>query len=207
MSAERPTNLSADEAKKRLNAGNARYIDGAMERPRCTPERRSSLASGQAPFATVLTCADSRVSPELIFDEGLGDLFVIRVAGNIADAAVLGSIEYASLHLGVNLVVVMGHQSCGAVGAAVDNKDLDGPATHSNIDALIDAIKPAVQSAIAADAGLDGDALLESSVRENAKRVSTGIRGSEAVMAKLADTGVKISPAYYSLSSGEVSWL
>jgi len=207
MSTSRPDNLSADDATKRLQQGNTRYVAGSMERPRCTPDRRESLTGGQAPFATVLTCADSRVAPELIFDQGIGDLFVIRVAGNIADAAVLGSIEYASLHLGVNLVVVMGHQSCGAVGAAVDNKDFDGPATQSNIDSLIDAIKPAVQNVVSADASVSGAELLESSVRENARRVSGGIRSSEAVLAKLESAGLRISPAYYSLSSGDVSWL
>jgi carbonic anhydrase len=145
-----------------------------------------------------VTCADSRVPVELVFDQGLGDVFVIRVAGNIADDAVLGSIEYASMHLGVNLVVVMGHQSCGAVGAAVD-----GSATGTHIDSLIDAIAPAV-----AEAKAEGnDDLLERSVHANATMVSTQIRESQPVLAGLGEQGVAVRPAYYSLETGEVSWL
>ena len=195
---ERPDNLSAAEALDQLEAGNQRFVSGASEHPHCDPARRAELAGGQRPFATVVTCADSRVPVELVFDQGLGDVFVIRVAGNIADDAVLGSIEYASMHLGVNLVVVMGHQSCGAVGAAVD-----GSATGTHIDSLIDAIAPAV-----AEAKAEGsDDLLERSVHANATMVSTQIRESQPVLAGLGEQGVAVRPAYYSLETGEVSWL
>ena len=128
---------------------------------------------------------------------------MIRVAGNIADDAVLGSVEYASLHLGVNLIVVMGHRSCGAVGAAVDNVDFDGPATHSHIDALIDAIRPAVR--LTASQGTED--LLERSVRQNAIMVADQIRSSEPVLAGLAKQGVGVRPAYYDLQGGGVHWL
>ena len=195
---ERPENLSAAEALDQLEAGNQRFGSGASEHPQCDPARRAELAGGQRPFATVVTCSDSRVPVELVFDQGLGDVFVIRVAGNIADDAVLGSIEYASMHLGVNLVVVMGHQSCGAVGAAVD-----GSATGTHIDSLIDAIAPAV-----AEAKAEGsDDLLERSVHANATMVSTQIRESQPVLAGLGEQGVAVRPAYYSLETGEVSWL
>lgn len=195
---ERPENLSAAEALDQLEAGNQRFVSGASEHPHCDPARRAELAGGQRPFATVVTCSDSRVPVELVFDQGLGDVFVIRVAGNIADDAVLGSIEYASMHLGVNLVVVMGHQSCGAVGAAVD-----GSATGTHIDSLIDAIAPAV-----AEAKAEGsDDLLERSVHANATMVSTQIRESQPVLAGLGEQGVAVRPAYYSLETGEVSWL
>lgn len=195
---ERPDNLSAAEALDQLEAGNQRFVSGASEHPHCDPARRAELAGGQRPFATVVTCADSRVPVELVFDQGLGDVFVIRVAGNIADDAVLGSIEYASMHLGVNLVVVMGHQSCGAVGAAVD-----GSSTGTHIDSLIDAIAPAV-----AEAKAEGsDDLLERSVHANATMVSTQIRESQPVLAGLGEQGVAVRPAYYSLETGEVSWL
>lgn len=195
---ERPDNLSAAEAIEQLTAGNQRFVSGSSEHPHCDPARRSELATGQHPFATVITCADSRVPVELLFDQGLGDVFVIRVAGNIADDAVLGSIEYASLHLGVNLVVVMGHQSCGAVGAAVD-----GSATGTHIDALIDAIRPAVRQAL----NEGNDDLLERSVRANATMVSDQIRSSEPVLSGLGERGVTVQAAYYDLQSGEVSWL
>ena len=142
---DRPENLAAEAALKRLMAGNARYVSGTSNLPPSQAIRRAGLIDGQTPFATVLACADSRVSPTTIFDQGLGDLFVIRVAGNIATPAVLGSIEYASLHLGVNLVVVVGHQNCGAVTAAIQNLDVEGPEIHSHIDDILDAIQPAVQ--------------------------------------------------------------
>ena len=195
---ERPDNLSATEAVQRLTEGNRRFVSGASEHPHCDPGRRTELAAGQHPFATIITCADSRVPAELVFDQGLGDVFVIRVAGNIADDAILGSIEYASLHLGVNLIVVMGHQSCGAVGAAVD-----GSATGMHIDALIDAIAPAVAEAKSAG----DDELLERSVHANAKMVAGQIRESQPALAGLAQQGVVVQAAYYSLETGEVSWL
>ena len=203
LSVQRPDNLGAAPARQRLEQGNRHYCEDRMARPRGDRQRRQDVAQAQRPFATVLTCADSRVPPELIFDQGLGDLFVVRVAGNVADPMVMGSIEYASLHLGVNLVVVMGHQSCGAVGAAVDNADFDGPATHSHIDALIDAIKPAVHRAERRGA----TDLLERSIRENAIMVADQIRGSEPVVAHLGSHGVQVTPAYYDLKSGQVDWL
>ena len=202
MSSEnRPENLSASDALSRLQHGNLRYIQDKGVRPNSDSNRREQLTGGQKPYAIILACADSRVSPEIVFDEGLGDLFVIRVAGNVSDNMVLGSIEYAVLHLGVNLVVVMGHQSCGAVTAAMDNKDFDGPATHSHIDSLIDAIRPAVRAVA------DGDNLLERSIKQNAVMVSAQIRTSDPVMGGLEKDGVVVAPAYYKLDSGEVVWI
>jgi len=193
---ERPQNLSASEALSRLQEGNGRYVSGEMISPNTSVDHRNSLTEGQSPFAIVLTCADSRVSPEYIFDQGIGDLFTIRVAGNIVDDAVLGSIEYAAVHLGVNLVVVMGHEKCGAVGAAVV-----GDETQLHIDELIRAIRPAVERA---QAGSPED-LLDASVRENARYVSGLLSSSEAVMKSLCDEhGVQVKAAYYSLSTGEV---
>ena len=203
MADTRAANLGAEEAAQALREGNQRYVSDGLTHPRCDSTRRQELSGGQRPFATVITCADSRVPPELIFDQGLGDLFVIRVAGNIASDAVLGSIEYASLHLGVNLVLVMGHRSCGAVGAAVENLDIDGGATNTHIDALIDAIRPAVRTA--SNAGSDD--LLERSVRENATMVAGQIGTSEPVMAGLVGSGVQSRAAYYNLQTGEVEWL
>ena len=142
---DRPENLSATEALERLKVGNQRFISGELAHPNTRPERRKELMAGQSPFATIITCADSRVPVEILFDQGLGDLFVIRVAGNISDDAILGSVEYAAAILGVNLTVVMGHKSCGAVGAAVDYIVGDGARTGTHIDALVDAIRPAVE--------------------------------------------------------------
>ncbi|MBJ95100.1 MAG: carbonic anhydrase [Rickettsiales bacterium] len=195
----RPENLSHQDALDRLKAGNLRASSNSSEYPRSNAARRAELVGGQRPFVTVLACADSRVAPELVFDEGLGDLFVIRVAGNIIDDAILGSIEYAGLHLGVNLVVVMGHQSCGAVTAAVDNVDVQGPATNCHVDSLIDAIRPAVQKG--------ADNVVDASIRANAQYVADGIANSQPVLAGLADAGMRVAPAYYSLETGEVHWL
>src|SRR5262245_40561826 len=116
---EPASGLSAEQALARLLAGNARFVAHRERHPDITVRRRRALVSSQHPFAVILGCADSRVSPELLFDEGLGDLFVIRVAGNVVDDVVLGSIEYAVEHLGTKLIVVLGHEKCGAVSAAV----------------------------------------------------------------------------------------
>lgn len=200
---ERPENLSADEALDRLEVGNKRFVSDNPIRPNSNAARRRELVAGQRPFATIISCADSRVPAELVFDQGLGDLFVIRIAGNISDDAVLGSVEYASLYLGVNLIVVMGHRSCGAVSAAVDNVDIDGPATHSHLDALIDAIRPAVRTA----RSQGNDDLLDRSIRENAIMVAAEIRSAEPIVAALEEQGVEVHSAYYDLKSGKVGWL
>ena len=147
----------------------------------------------------VITCADSRVIPELIFDQGIGDLFTIRVAGNILDQAVLGSVEYAVAHLAVNLVVVMGHESCGAVGAAVAGDPHD-----NSIDRLIEAIAPVVALARA-----DGeDDLVNRTVRLNAQHVCRQMLDDGPVVpALVADRGLVLVPAYYRLGTGRVDFL
>ena len=200
---KRRKNLDSDEALARLREGNKRSMDGRNAFPRSGPERRQELVGGQTPFAIILACADSRVSPEIVFDQGLGDLFVVRIAGNICGDTVLGSIEYAVAHLGVNLVVVMGHQFCGAVGATVDNLDLDGPATHSNIDSLIDAIRPAIKKV----PNLDKSELLQTSIEENARMVAAQIRESQPIMKALRAENVAVLPACYLLENGSVCWL
>src|SRR5436305_9248189 len=136
---ETTASLSADQSLSRLLAGNARFVAHKERHPDESSARRRELVSGQHPFAVILGCADSRVAPELLFDEGLGDLFVIRVAGNIADDAVLGSIEYAVEHLGSKLIVVLGHESCGAVSAAVASESASG-----HLSSLVTAIRPSV---------------------------------------------------------------
>ncbi len=156
---------------------------------------------GQRPFATILACADSRVDPCMVFDQGLGDLFVIRVAGNISTPVVLGSIEYASLHLGTNLIVVAGHQNCGAVTAAVAHRDFDGPENESNIDHILASIQPAVEKTIGEPDHCTA------AIRENARLHAAAIVKSQPVMTLLADQGVRVVPAYYSLQTGEVVWL
>ena len=129
------------EALERLMKGNERFVKGRAIQPNGSPEHRRELLAGQEPFAVVLGCSDSRVPPEIIFDCGLGEIFVIRVAGNILDDVVIGSIEYAVEHLGTRLVLVLGHESCGAVGASLEGGEAGG-----HIDSIVNAIVPAVES-------------------------------------------------------------
>ena len=200
---ERVNNLSADEALERLRAGNARYVDGTSDLPMSQSGRRPSLVGGQRPFATILACADSRVDPCVVFDQGLGDLFVIRVAGNISTPVVLGSIEYASLHLGVNLVVVTGHQNCGAVTAAVAQGDSDSHEHESHIDHILASLQPAVRRT----EDQAGDGRIQAAIDENARINAQSIATSNPVMSRLADQGVRVVPACYSLETGAVDWL
>jgi carbonic anhydrase len=191
--------VSAADALEELKAGNTRYVEDRREHPNSDLARLAQLVNGQAPFAIVLACSDSRVVPELIFDRGLGDLFVIRVAGNISDNdAVLGSIEYAAALLGVNLVVVLGHQSCGAVTAAVDGK-----ATDLHIDELVRAIAPAVEIARTQE----GD-LIDNAIRCNANYVADHLRTTGPVLGDLVrDRGMQVVSAYYRLDTGAVEFL
>ena len=178
----------------RLLAGNARFRSAMALHPDQSPGRRFSLTMGQHPFACVLTCADSRVPPEVVFDQGLGDLFVIRVAGNIADDAVLGSIEYAASHLNVPLVLVLGHEKCGAVEAALRGE------RPGHVKSLVRAIGPAVQAA----RRLPGDPL-DNAVRQNARLVAGRIRESGPVLRNLvAARRLRVVAARYSLDTSEI---
>ena len=160
--------------------------------------RRKELEGTQHPFAVILGCADSRVPPELLFDQGLGDLFVIRVAGNIVDDAILGSIEYAVEHLGTKLILVLGHEKCGAVTAAVE-----GGAAAGHLPALVEAIRPVV----AATAGMPGDKV-HNCVLENARRVARQVRESEPVLKEAGERkGLKVVAADYALDTGAVTLL
>jgi carbonic anhydrase len=190
--------LTPDAALTRLLEGNQRYTRNKERHPDQSSARRKELAEGQHPFAVILGCADSRVPPELLFDQGLGDLFVIRVAGNIVDDAILGSIEYAVQHLGTKLIVVLGHEKCGAVSAAVEGGDAAG-----HLKALVAAIQPSV-SATAKDSG----DRIHNCVIENARRVARQLRQSEPVIKPAAERNeLKIVAADYALDTGKVTLL
>lgn len=181
----------------RLKVGNRRHADMHPYRPHQTDAWRAEISQAQHPFACVLACADSRVPPEMVFDTGLGDLFVVRVAGNIVDDAVLGSLEYAVEHLGVHLVVVLGHTNCGAVKAALAGKP---PADHTGV--LVRSIAPAVQRARARK----GD-LMENAVRENMRQSLQQLRTSEPVLHRLdARHELRLAGGIYQLDSGKVVW-
>jgi carbonic anhydrase len=189
--------ITSAEALARLKQGNARFVeDNALERK--LKLRRLETADKQKPFAIILTCADSRVGPELVFDQGLGDLFVIRVAGNTAtDASVLGSIEYGIAHLHVPLIVVLGHEKCGAVAAA-----LEGGPEEGNIGALIKQVY------VGDKAGKDASAKMTTGVRVNAKyHTSELLKRSKIIAEMVKGERVQIVTGVYNLKTGEVEWL
>jgi len=196
------TQASADIALAELIAGNRRFVSGAMQHPNASDERRAKLAAGQSPIAAVLSCSDSRVPPEIVFDQGLGDLFVVRVAGNIASPAEIGSLEYAVEHLHVPLIVVLGHDKCGAVAAALEAVESGGTAP-GHVGVIVDAIKPAVLTA----RKQTGD-LLANAIRNNVGLVDRQLRDSQPLLAPAAAASkLKIAAAVYSLTSGVVTYL
>lgn len=190
--------LSADQSLQRLVEGNKRFVGDGSAHPNQTESRRKEVAAGQNPVAIVLTCADSRVSPEVVFDQGLGDLFVIRNAGHVLDDHTLGSIEYAVQHLNVPLIVVVGHEKCGAVKAAVDGGHAEG-----HIRSLVEAIQPA----LARCKHQPGDKL-DNAVRANALRVSDELRHIQPILSEASKHGrLKVVGARYDLDSGEIEIL
>ncbi len=187
--------VTANQALKKLTDGNNRYVRGKAIHPHHDRNRLRQIAPSQHPFAIVLGCADSRVSPEILFDQGLGDLFDIRVAGNILDDAILGSIEYAVAELSVPLIVVLGHERCGAVKAALEGKPVPG-----HIGSLVAAINPAVAKV----KGQPGDAW-ENAVRANVKMVVDKLKSSQPILVKLVkENKLKIVGARYDLDDGKV---
>ncbi|MCE1235118.1 MAG: carbonic anhydrase [Hyphomicrobiales bacterium] len=197
------TELTADQALQKLKAGNARYVSDAQVCAADLGGQRHHVAGGQAPWATVLSCADSRVPPELLFGGlGLGELFVARNAGNLVDTGVIGTIEYGAAVLGVPLIVVMGHQRCGAVAAACDVA-VKNATFPGSIGAMIEPIVPAALAVKDAP----GD-LVVNAVKENAKRTAARLIDQSAIVAGLVKDGkVKVLPAYYDLDSGKVEFL
>jgi carbonic anhydrase len=186
------------EVLQNLLDGNRRYMTSTMTRPNQTAEQRTKLLAGQRPSATVLTCADSRVVPEIIFDQGLGDLFVLRVAGNVVDDVILGSVEYGVDHLGTSLVVVLGHSDCGAVKATAESSP--GPGHAASFTAMIE---PALRES----KNKPGD-MIDNTARANAKRMARQLIQSEPLLAKAVSAGkVTILPAFYRLDTGEVELL
>lgn len=197
------TDLTADQALDKLKQGNARYVSDAQVCAVDLGGQRAHVTGGQAPWATILACADSRVPPELLFGGlGLGELFVARNAGNLVDTGVLGTLEYGAAVLGVPLIVVLGHQSCGAVSAAC--KVVTENATYpGSIGPMIEPIVPAALAAKAA-----GGDLVTATVKENARRVVDRILAHSPIVADLVKAGrVKVVPAYYELDSGKVEYL
>jgi carbonic anhydrase len=188
--------VTATEALQRLKDGNARFVADKAASKTYT-YRRAETAAGQKPWAIILTCADSRVAPELVFDQSLGDLFVVRVAGNVTDPVVLASIEYAALHLGPPLIVVLGHDKCGAVAAALDTEKADG-----NLGELLKAVHLGDKS------GKDMAEKVDRAVRANAKfQAAEMLKQSKTLAELVKGERVQIVTGVYDLTTGGVQWL
>lgn len=186
--------MNWEEALDKLKSGNNNFTNDTLTATRAQKEVRNSLTEGQKPYAIILSCADSRVAPEQIFDADLGDVFVIRVAGNIANTSSIASIEYAVAHLATELIVVLGHESCGAVGAALAGGD-----NGHNLNHLVSHLIPAVTACPGAD--------VNTVVKKNAKLNGEAlIERSKIISEAVKENKVKIIPAYYSLSNGEVEF-
>src|SRR5262245_32164786 len=192
--------VGADDALSRLLNGDQRFVAGKSEEPQGSAliERRHTPAKDQKPFAVILSCSDSRVPPELVFDVTLGDIFVVRTAGEVVDEVVVGSIEYAIEHLETRLIVVLGHQRCGAVSAAVS-----GAKETGDIPNILKAILPAVEET----KGQSGDRI-DNAVRANARDIAKHLQSSGPIIAPRVQSGeVKIVAAYYSLDTRQVELL
>lgn len=196
VSASEP--ISAKLALEKLVQGNQRYVNSATVCHEDWSAKRAALTQNQTPFVVVVCCSDSRVPPEIIFDQTLGALFVVRVAGNVVDDTALGSVEYGVKVLGANLILVLGHTGCGAVDAALKGMKFD-----NHIQEVITAIEPAV----VATRGETGN-LLEKTIKANVRIVKEGLKTSKPVLAELIGKGtVSIAGAYYDLDSGKVEFL
>jgi len=188
--------MNKSEVIERLKSGNERFVADKLDGKLQDSSRRDSLTGGQQPYAIVLSCADSRVVPELAFDTGLGELFVLRVAGNVANTSTIASIEYAVAHCGSKLIVVLGHQSCGAVTAAVSGGD-----NGYNLNHLLAHITPAISAS-------EPGASVNDVVKKNAQMVTEDLaKRSNIIGSAVASGDVQIVPAYYNLDSGKVDFL
>ena len=196
-------NISADEALQRLIEGNERFLSGTTRWNRVTVASIATLTSGQQPYATILGCSDSRVPPELVFDAGLGDLFVVRVAGNLISSEVAGSLQYAGAHLRTPLFVVLGHDGCGAVAAALHTRRSGAPQL-SRIQILVDSILPPHDGI---DPDLPQAEQLSLGVERNVRWTLRQIAESPEGQARLREGRIKLKGGIYDLASGRVRWL
>ncbi len=195
-----------DEALARLRSGNMRFTQNVRSIEALTSQyRRDALVAGQAPFATVLSCSDSRVPSELVFDCGLGDLFVVRVAGNVVAPSIVGSIEFAAATFGTELVVVMGHTRCGAVAATIDVLKGGKSAPSENVHDIVDRIKPSIAE-IVRGTGND-ESVLQAATRANVRASADHLRHSSRIIAgRIAEGRLVVVGAEYALETGQVDF-
>ena len=201
--------IPAREALERLREGNRRFasaVPGAGTS--ASPTRRLELASGQEPFAIILGCSDSRVPAEIVFDQSLGDLFVIRVAGNIVASSQIGSVEFAAARFGTRLVVVLGHSRCGAVLATIEELQQPTGSQSRNLRSIVDRIRPSVEELMATELRHDPEALVRHAVRANVRGSASRLReGSEVIEELVQKEGLCVVGAEYCLESGLVEFL
>lgn len=192
------------QALLELKTGNQRFSKGDSTFPRTNDKRRNETTiQGQKPFAVVLTCSDSRTPPEYIFDQGIGDLFVIRVAGNVCDSAVLASVELGVQHCGAALALIMGHRKCGIISMAVKSEIISG-----YVEGLINKILPSMEKVRKTHPVLKGESFIEEIARENARKTKRDIiEGSSIVKNKISDGELMVVSAYYDIENGIVEWL
>lgn len=198
--------IDAISALQRLQEGNQRFVDGLRSiETMMTHTKRDELTGGQAPFAIILGCSDSRVPAEIVFDQGLGDLFVIRVAGNIVAPSQIGSVEFAASQFKTRLVVVLGHSKCGAICATVEELRRPNTEQSLNIKAIVDRIRPSVEPFKATELWHDDEALVEQAMRANVRASANQLRHGSTLLENLSENeGLLIVGAEYSLETGEV---
>jgi carbonic anhydrase len=200
--------ISAEEALERLREGNRRFVSDVRGRDALTSQtRRRELAAGQEPFAIILGCSDSRVPAEIVFDQGLGDLFVIRVAGNIVAPSQVGSVEFAAERFGTRLVVVLGHSSCGAILATLEELGREAEDQSRNLRSIVDRIRPSVEPLLTTELEEHPDALVRQAVRANIRASANHLRhGSEVLEQLIQKEGLLVVGAEYSLETGVVDF-
>ena len=197
--------ISAPEALERLHQGNRRWVTDARTTHGPMVQRRQELVLAQQPFAVILGCSDARVPVELIFDQGLGELFVIRVAGNVVASSQVGSVEFAAERFGLRLVVVLGHTGCGAVQATID--ELERPTKSRNLLAIVSRIRPSVEGLLATDLRGDRDALMRQAVRANVRASAHHLRHGSVILEHLIQrNGLMVVGAEYALETGVVDF-
>lgn len=200
--------IPAQEALERLREGNRRFASNVRSVDAfATHARRTELAAGQEPFAIVLGCSDSRVPAEIIFDQGLGDLFVIRIAGNVVAPSGVGSVEFAAERFGTRLVVVLGHTQCGAILATLDELRRPGERQSRNLRSIVNRIRPSVEGLFATELRNDWNALVKRAVRANIRASVNQLRHGSEVLEQLTRDGLLIVGAEYSLETGIVEFL
>lgn len=199
--------VSAPAALRRLREGNRRFVSGFRDLGSFTDKiHRRKLAEAQNPFAVVVGCSDSRVPVEIVFDQGMGDLFVIRVAGNIVAPSQIGSVEFAAERFGTRLVVVLGHTGCGAIEATIEQLQEPGQKPSVNLQSIVNRIRPSVEPLLASEIRHEPAGLVSQAVRANVRTSAERLRRGSAILERLRDDGLLVVGAVYSLETGVVEF-